>query len=190
MTDWIQTRSGKKLTPRTLAPEQVGSIEEIAHSLAHEFRFSRQTLIPYSVAEHCVRGSRLLPAAFAGAFLLHELSEVYLPDVPAPLKTFVAVEGRAPGEWVDWADLERQHTAVILKALGLSSLESLIYSPEVRRMDLAMLAAEKRDLMSPEPEPWGLTVEPANTGTITPWGPAVAAVQFSGRFHELFDTGV
>lgn len=189
MTEWIQTRSGKKLTPRALEVDQVGDIYEIAHALAHEFRFSRQTLIPYSVAEHCVRGSRLLPAAFAGAFLLHELSEVYLPDVPAPLKPYVFVESEASPA-ITWADLERQHTAVILKALGLSSLEPLIYSPEVRRVDLAMLAAEKRDLMSPEPEPWGLTVEPANTGTITPWSPAVAAVRFGERFHELFYTGV
>ena len=188
MTDWIQTRSGKKLTPRALAPEQVGSIEEIAHSLAHEFRFSRQTLVPYSVAEHCVRGSRLLPAAFAGAFLLHELSEVYLPDVPAPLKPFLFVEAEASPA-ITWAGLERQHTHVILKALGLSSLEPLIYSPEVRQMDLAMLAAEKRDLMGPEPEPWGLTVEPAY-GSISPWVPAVARGYFLERFRELFDTGV
>jgi hypothetical protein len=188
MTEWIQTRSGKKLTPRTLAPEQVGNIHEIAHALAQEFRFSRQTLIPYSVAEHCVRGSRLLPAAFAGAFLLHELSEVYLPDVPAPLKPFLSVS--TENGVIAWTELEGQHTATILKALGLSSLEPLIYSPEIRRMDLAMLAAEKRDLMSPEPEPWGLTVEPANTGPIAPWAPAVAAVAFVARFQELFDTGV
>lgn len=188
--DWIQTRSNKALFPRDLKPEQVGPIEEIAHSLAHEFRFTRQTVIPYSVAEHCVRGSRLLPAAFAGAFLLHEFSEVYLPDVPAPLKPFVMVSLEDGQPLISWSELERRHTQVMLKALGLSSLESLIYSPEVRQMDLAMLATEKRDLVGPEPMPWGLDVEPSTPTRIIPWAPSVAADAFVARWHELFDTGI
>ena len=79
---WIQTLENRKLTPRELEPEQVGSIEEIAHALAGRYRFSGLTARRYSVAEHCTLGSQLLPPAFAGAFLLHELSEVYLPDSP------------------------------------------------------------------------------------------------------------
>jgi hypothetical protein len=185
MVDWIQTRGNRKLTPRALQVEQVGDIAEIAHSLSLCFRFNRMTSRPYSVAEHCVRGSRLLPAAFAGAFLLHELSEVYLPDVPAPLKPFLLVNTER--DCIPWSDLERQHTSVMLAALKLSSLEPLIYSPEVRNMDLAMLAAEKRDLVGPEPEPWNLTVEPPwNQETISPWLSAVAAEAFVARFRELF----
>lgn len=195
MTDWIQTRSNKKLTPRELKVEQVGDIYEIAHSLSLSFRFNRQLATPYSVAEHCVRGSRLLPAAFAGAFLLHELSEVYLPDVPAPLKPFLFVnvmrsigsEGDAIIARISWSDLEEQHTRVMLDALRLTSMGPLIYSPEVRNMDLAMLAGEKRDLVGPEPEPWGLTVEPPAALTrIDPWSSARAAQEFVSRFSELF----
>lgn len=188
-TDWIQTLQNRKLTPRNLKPEQVGAIEEIAHSLAGEFRFTRQTEQRYSVAEHCVRGARLMPKAFAGAFLLHELSEVYLPDVTAPLKPFVFVEvpeDSGAVRMVPWAKLEREHTVVMLRALGLSSLEPLIYSPEVRAMDLAMLAAEKRDLVGPEPEPWGLNVEPANTKIVSVWEPRAAADNFLTLYRELF----
>ncbi len=193
MVDWIQTRGNRKLTPRALQVEQVGDIKEIAHSLSLCFRFNRQTQQPYSVAEHCVRGARLLPAAFAGAFLLHELSEVYLPDVPAPLKPFLFVDvvdigNPIPngGHMMRWAELERQHTTVMLARLDLSSIEPLIYSPEVRHMDLAMLAAEKRDLVGPEPEPWGLTVEAADSGTIKPWHPAAAADEFADAFRRYF----
>ena len=182
--DWIQTLENRKLTPRELRVEQVGSIQEIAHALAGKFRFSGLTEKRYSVAEHCVRGAELMPPAFAGAFLLHELSEVYLPDIPSPLKPYVFVESEASPA-ITWADLERQHTRVILEALGLSSLEPLIYSPEVRRMDLAMLAAEKRDLVGPEPEPWGLTVEPT-AHTITPWSPEVAQGSFLATFTRYF----
>lgn len=184
---WIQTLMGKKLEPLYLTPEMVGPIDEIAHSLAGEFRFTRQTQSRYSVAEHCVRGSRLLPPAFAGAFLLHELSEVYLPDIPGPLKPHVFVSDPATGQSMAWVELERQHTSTILTALGLSSIEPLIYSPEVKLTDLAMLAAEKRDLCGLEPESWGLTVPPPEGLTIIEtWTPEVAAVKFLARVRGLF----
>lgn len=220
--DWIQTLEGRKLTPRDLLPEQVGGIEEIAHALAGKVRFTGQTQRRYSVAEHCVRGSYELPPAFAGAFLLHELSEVYLPDIAAPLKPFVFVErdtrrgGRIdlslekrdgktyggvsvevhPGESADdsvraflglisWAELERQHTSVILDALGLGSLEPLVYSPEVKTTDLRMLLTEKRDLCGPEPEPWGIPGDPYAI-PISPWPAETAAGSFVARFEELF----
>lgn len=188
-TDWIQTNENRALFPRAITKESVGSIHEIAHSLSLAFRFNRQLTKPYSVAEHCVRGSRLLPAAFAGAFLLHELSEVYLPDIPAPLKPFVTVDvGPHPGgDTVLWSELERQHTRVMLEALGLSSIEPLIYSPEVRAMDLGMLASEKRDLVGPEPMPWGLDgLEPASTERIVPWPSDLAKRMFVERFNDLF----
>lgn len=187
-TDWIQTLENRKLTPRSISAEQVGSISEIAHALAGRFRFSGLTAQRYSVAEHCVRGSMLLPPAFAGAFLLHELSEVYLPDIPAPLKPFVFVDVGVDVDQVSWSDLERQHTATMLEALGLSSLEPLIYCREVRAMDLAMLAAEKAQLVGPEPEPWGLTVPPADV-TIYPMAPDEAKVAFLERFARLFGGG-
>lgn len=190
--DWIQTLEGRVLTPRDLKKEQVGSIEEIAHALAGKVRFTGQTTLRYSVAEHCVRGSRLLPAAFAGAFLLHELSEVYLPDIAAPLKPFVSVSVAGTTALasdqvlISWAELERRHTATILDALGLSSIEPLIYSPEVKRMDVAMLLAEKRDLCGPEPEPWGVPGAPATDEVIRPWSADEAAAAFLKRFAYLF----
>lgn len=183
---WIQTLSNRKLEPLALTPAMVGGPEEIAHALAHKYRFTCQTSVPYSVAEHCVRGSRLLPPALAGAFLLHELSEVYLPDIASPLKSSVLV--RLPGDPVPfpWEHLERQHTRVILESLGLSSIEPLIYSPEIKRMDLAMLAAEKRDLCGPEPEPWGLPIEPT-AERVVPWTSAVACQSFLYWFRRYFE---
>ncbi len=183
---WLQTFSGKKLEPLALTKEMVGGIEEIAHCLGGKFRFTCQTAARYSVAQHCVLGSRLLAPAYAGAFLLHELSEVYLPDIASPLKPFVLVQ--RPDRDAAWHELEREHTHVILDALGLASLEPLIYSPEVKVMDLAMLAAEKRDLFGPnEPEPWGLPVPPAEASVLPVWEPHVAMNMFLMRFRELFE---
>lgn len=185
---WIQSLENRQIELLDLKPEQVGSIEEIAHALAGKFRFTCQTRQRYSVAEHAVRGSQLLPAAFAGAFLLHELSEVYLPDIAGPLKPFVKVSvPKFGGDFLNWEDLERQHTRTILEALGLLSIEPLIYSPEIKRMDWAMLAAEKRDLCGPEPEDWKLP-EPPPPGVIinTVWSPDTAGHAFVTRFTELF----
>ncbi len=186
--DWIQTLTNRKLTPADLKPEQVGGIEEIAHALAGKFRFTCQTRQRYSVAEHCVRGSQLVAPELALPFLLHELSEVYLPDIASPLKPLVFVRVEAsPGNFVymPWKELERRHTATILKALKLESFEPLIYAPEVAKMDLAMLAAEKRDLCGPPPEPWGIEGVPPACGTILPWSPNYAAEAFTRRFEEL-----
>lgn len=186
---WVQTLGNRKLNQRFLTPEACGPIEEIAHALAGKFRFACQTEQRYSVAEHCVRGARVLPTAYAAAFLLHELSEVYLPDVSGPLKPYLLV--RMPGgETISWCDLEQQHTNTLLFSLGLSPLESLIYSAPIKRMDWAMLAAEKRDLCGPEPEPWGLPSEPAPVRIDRVWDPAVAESMFLEMFHKLIDTGV
>lgn len=186
---WIQSLERRQVFPRDLKPEQVGSIGEIAHALAGKIRFTGQTSARYSVAEHCVRGSHLLPPAFAGAFLLHELSEVYLPDIAGPLKPFVFVDvpfgDTGTTERISWSELERRHTRVMLEALKLSSIEPLIYSPEVKALDWAMLAAEKRDLMGAEPADWHLPHPPA-ADEIRPWDLDAAAAAFRKRFRELF----
>jgi hypothetical protein len=214
--DWIQSFSGKQLFQRALRKEQAGGIDEIAHSLAGNFRFTRQTAARLSVAQHCVRGSNLLPAAFAGAFLLHELSEVYLPDIAGPLKPyvfcgisrddvemfrpFIAKEGdlitcftepdgnaQIPKWLIRWTVLEKQHTHVMLDALGLSSIEPLIYSPEVKKLDWEMLAAEKRDLFGAvEPAPWGLPHGCDHISYSTAWSPDASYAAFLDRFNALF----
>jgi hypothetical protein len=201
MKTWIQSLERRKLEPRRLTVEMVGSIEEIAHSLAGEFRFTRQTRQRYSVAQHATLGSRLLPDPFAGAFLLHELSETYISDVAGPMKPFAFVEvtdkadAWAPHEiafsfsgrlFLEWTTLERQHTRTMLESLRLSRLESLVYSPEVKAMDLAMLRAEKEQLCGEPPEPWGIEhIEPAPV-VIQPWTCEQAQALFLHRFHELF----
>lgn len=190
---WIQSLTNKALEPLNLQPEMVGDIEEIAHALSGNFRFTRQTRQRYTVAEHCVRGSRLLPAAFAGAFLLHELSEVYLPDIAGPIKGSIYVglagEMTLKDALVSWEDLERHHTRTILTALGLASLEPLIYAPEIKAMDVAMLAAEKAHLCGAPPEPWMEGITPADAGFYAgnpTWSPDSAEQAFLERFAELF----
>lgn len=161
----------------------VGGIEDIALALANKCRFTGFVRHHYSVAQHCVLGSELVDPRFALAFLLHEVSEVYLPDVSSPLKpdVYVRTDG---GDFMPWAMLEDEHAKAILPALGCEHIYPLLHSAEVKVMDLAMLAAEHEQLQGPAPEPWGLVV-PAADVQIHRWTPELARIRFLDAFRRL-----
>lgn len=190
---WIQSAAGKQVFPAALRPEQV-TLEDIPLALSRKMRFSGQTTgkYGYSVAQHCVIGSQLIAPPFALAFLLHEVSEVYLPDIPNPIKALLRLRSLGPDiSECSWRELESVHAGVVCAALGLSSIRPLIESPEVKEMDLAMLALEKQHLMGPEPEPWGLTVPPPKhaQGQLEAWPEHVARRDWLNRYRELTGTG-
>lgn len=183
----IQTHSGQALCTLNPDPATI-RFDDIAVALSRKTRFNGHVPF-YSVAQHCVLGSQLLPSPFKLAFLLHEVSEVYLPDVPGPLKPFVEVRVSETVSYT-WKALEQIHTIEVLNALGLQSLEPLIHSPEVKRMDAAMLMAEANAL-HPEPliEQWkAITVEPADVGVaLDPellWAPEQAELRFRAAFER------
>lgn len=120
-------------------------------------------------------------------FLKLKGARPHLPDVPAPLKPHVFVEIGTPGRtcMISWSTLESKHVDAVMESLGLAYLRRLIDSPEVKRMDGAMLAAEKRDLMRPEPEDWRLTEEPAFAYTIVPWSAEQASEEFRVEYFRL-----
>lgn len=178
---WIQSYTGRKVTPFDLQPDQV-CLEDVAHALGNKCRFSGHSIHHYSVAQHSVLGARLMPPAFAMAFLLHDVSETYLPDIASPLKSRVKWCDDAGNSIQQWEALEAQHARVILEALGQLSILPLLQSPEVRAMDLAMLVAEKNQILEDEPESWGITAEPAPV-TIYQRTPAEAAQEFLTLFQ-------
>ncbi|OIB55298.1 hypothetical protein [Natrialba sp. SSL1] len=86
----INRRSGGTITPLDPDPEAIDLVD-IAHALSNLSRFTGQGKQFYSVARHAVHVSRevearggSLPAQRWG--LLHDASEAYLSDVPAPVK--------------------------------------------------------------------------------------------------------
>src|SRR5579872_2947230 len=82
---WIQTASGLEFPlfePRLDAI----NIEDIAHGLSMICRFTGQCARFYSVAEHSVHVSHLVPREDAAWGLLHDAAEAYLGDVASPLK--------------------------------------------------------------------------------------------------------
>lgn len=81
----ILTFTGRLVDPLRLEPEDI-SILDIAHSLSMQCRFTGHSRRFYSVAEHCVRVSNMVPERFALWGLLHDATEAYLGDVSRPLK--------------------------------------------------------------------------------------------------------
>lgn len=61
-------------------------IFDIGWALAQNLRFNGHSRIPYSVAEHCVALSCVVPHELQFAALMHDASEAYIGDIIAPLK--------------------------------------------------------------------------------------------------------
>ena len=167
----ILTNSGKHpdfLDPR---PEEI-EIFDIAVSLSRECRFSGQCREFYSVAQHSVLASRIVPEAFALEALLHDATEAFLRDLSTPLKDLLS----------EYARIERRLDRVIRRKFGLPGE----MSGPVRRADRVLLATEKRDLMPPDPRDWpileGIVPLPE---PIVSWAPPVAMERFLHRFAEL-----
>lgn len=62
------------------------NIKQIARNLAQINRWCGDTKHPFSVAQHSILVSYLVPPAFALEALLHDATEAYLGDIPAPVK--------------------------------------------------------------------------------------------------------
>ena len=130
--DWFVSHSGQCFNVREPRPEQI-LLEDVAHHLAHTCRFGGAVREFYSVAEHCVYVSRLVPPELAPLALVHDAAEAYLGDVIKPLKNCLP----------EYQALEHVWEAAIAKRFGFESLKH----PLVKDADVAAVQAERRDLL-------------------------------------------
>lgn len=168
----FKTYTGRLFWPLDARPDEV-SLLDIAHALSHQCRFSGHTREFYSVAEHSVRVSRIVPAPHQLWALLHDAAEAYLLDWPRPLK-HSGVMG-----WL-YRRAEQRLMNVICERFGLPTIQ-----PEcVEFADKILLATEQRDLLGKVPRPWndGLAALPDK---ITPMSPAEAKAEYITRFQQL-----
>ena len=82
---WISTYTDKKFHYLNPTEEEI-CIEDIAHALALTCRFGGHCSKFYSVAEHSIRVSNIVPETLRLQALLHDAHEAYLHDVPRPIK--------------------------------------------------------------------------------------------------------
>jgi len=84
----IRTYTG--LYMNVLEPtEDMICIEDIAHALAHQCRFSGHLPAFYSVAQHSYHVCCIAPMEQKLQGLLHDASEAYLMDIPTPIKAML-----------------------------------------------------------------------------------------------------
>lgn len=168
---WIQTYSGRRFNPTNPNPDAI-VIQDIAHALSMQCRFTGHTKKFYSVAQHSVYVSHICNEEDALWGLLHDASEAYLVDVPRPLKR--------SGKFQAYLDFEAQMQEAICKRFGLPIQEP----PSVKKADTKLLATEARDLMSPLHSDWVNRTTPLPF-TIEAWDHQKAKNMFMQRFYEL-----
>lgn len=175
---FIETFCGERFQPLKPVIETI-RIEDIAHALSNQCRFSGHTRTHYSVAEHSVRVANLVESwghpteVFLWA-LLHDASEAYLVDLPTPLK-------QDPVLGPAYQKAEKRLMRAICRAFDLPLREP----DAVKMADAVLLATEVESLMYGRPSHWdGLVAKPL-PDRIVPWGHAEAEREFLERFYEL-----
>jgi hypothetical protein len=174
---YLQTVSGRSVNPFDPDPDQLDA-GDIARALANLCRFGGHSRVFYSVAQHAVIVSELVERrggdpedAFAA--LMHDATEAYLGDMPPPIKhrSLLGEAFRAAED-----NLER----AIRDRFGIKP-----DVPEIKRVDRALLATERRSFSGESwrwPELDG--VEPLDLA-LTAWSPDDAEHAFTRRFAEL-----
>lgn len=167
--NWMQTFRGGQFWPIDPRADEV-FIEDIAHGLANLCRFTGHCNSFYSVAEHSVIVSHLVPTEHALTGLMHDATEAYVGDIGRPLKLYLA----------GYKEIELRIWRAIADRYGLPhELPACI-----KLADNAALLAEGDKIMKPHPAPWCVPGEPASV-KIACWQPAYAEWRFMERFREL-----
>lgn len=147
-------------------------VTDIAHALSHVCRFAGHTKEFYSVAQHSVLASHIVPEEDALAALFHDAAEAYIGDVARPLKQLLP----------DYKEIEARIERDIFAKLGLPD----VLPPSVKQADLILLATEQRDLMPPHSDEWALIAGVEMLpDPICPWTPWTARTMFIERFRHL-----
>jgi len=163
----IQTYSGGVLN-FDFPEEHQFSIYDIAHALSNICRFTGHTSSFYSVAQHSVLVSMIVPPSVALKGLLHDAAEAYLGDVASPLKAALP----------DYKAIEVRVERALLMSFGLNPAAD----PLIKHADHRALVTEARDLMRRPIVMPGVTPVAYH---ITPLQPAEAEMVFLDRFNEL-----
>lgn len=173
-TAWIQLANGERynfLTPT----DKALTLQVVAHALGNICRFTGHCSKFYSVAEHSVHVSRIVPKQHALAGLVHDAQECIVGDCNRPLKN------ELPG----YKAIEDANWKVFARFFGVA----YELPKEVKLADNQMLLAEYQQIMVRNPKnPWnatwldGVYAAPVK---VQCWSPTRARREFIKRFHEI-----
>lgn len=177
----LQTYSG--IAFNVLEPTETDILlPDIAHALSNQSRFGGHLRKFYSVAQHCILVSSLIPRHRADlklVGLLHDASEAYLIDVPTPVKRAMPIYGQ----------IEDKLLNVIAKRFDFNPDLFL----QVKPYDKKALEIEARHLMFPLNPIWKDYIEENESITgymeklLTPWE---AEQEYLKVFYELLNNRI
>lgn len=178
--DWLHTIRGPfwPLDPR---PEEI-HIEVIARGCAGETRFGNQGGF-YSVAQHCIYVSEIVPPPYRLWALLHDAPEgLGLKDIPRPVKRHLGFAYQQAESWLMENVCRRFKLEINHNGSGMLEMPDAVH-----RADETLLVTEARDLFGVDNlRRWDSLrgIEPLPE-KIIPWTWQEAERRFLERFAEL-----
>lgn len=174
---WIALLSGATFNYNKPEESNV-TIEDLAGSLGNICRFAGHLPRFYSVAQHLVNSSYLVPREYAFDALMHDTAEAFTNDLPTPLKWALPI----------FKELEIKIEGAMAKRFGFT----FPCPPCVKEADTIMLILEKYyvkedDSEWPAYEDWTKAKlrKYRELVQLDSWQPRRAKREFLERFEEL-----
>lgn len=151
-------------------------VEDIATSLSKICRYNGHCNGFYSVAEHSVYVSRIVPDWLSLPGLFHDGPEAFIGDMAGPLKLLLP----------DYKKIEATIEDAVAQRFNIP-MEHFKH-PEVKKADLRMLLTEQKQIMPNPEDNWPCTdgLEPADI-TIVGLNHEAARSLFLNRYYEIID---
>lgn len=175
--NWIGLLSGARMDYDNPEESDV-TLDDLASALSNICRFSGHLPCFYSVAQHLVNTSRIVPVEFAFDALMHDTAEAFTNDLPTPLKWSLPI----------FKELEVKIESAMSRRFGFN----YPYVPEVKLADTQMLLLEKKYVKLDDKE-WPnypdlapeVERELLSKVDLKPWQPVRAKREFLERYGQL-----
>lgn len=152
--------------------DNVYDVNDIAFALSNICRFNGHCMKFYSVAEHSVYVSRLVPDEYKLLGLFHDAAEAFMGDVTTPLKALLP----------EYKELEHAMEAAIYKQFGLTEIAKNYQV--IKNADIQMVLTEKRDLLN-NAEDWFPGYHALSLDITKPLHPEQARLLFLQEYVKL-----
>jgi hypothetical protein len=167
----ITTASGRLFRPLAPDPSQI-DIEDIAHGLSIQPRFNTRQRHYYSMAQHNLLLTKLVPQRLGLAALLDGAAAAYLGQLPVTLKDVLP----------EIVEIEAMVMASIAQKFSVSGFDDEIIL--CARLNAAKIELRDLSLQTPQAAPWPVDANPSNP-RIEYMSPAEAEYRFLDMFSAL-----
>jgi uncharacterized protein len=171
---WIRLLSGAQFNYNRPEESDV-TLDDLASALSNICRFSGHLPCFYSVAQHLVNTSRIVPAEHAFDALMHDTAEAFTNDLPTPLKWALPI----------FKELEVKIETAMSQKFGFN----YPYPAAVKEADTNMLILEKLHVKKDDsvwPHYENIVVDHlVDMVDLKPWQPCRAKREFLERYEEL-----